>query len=245
MKSIWWITACVLCGAIAAQAEEARVFALFAPVEQDSAEDRATVIPLPEASVNGVAVPTYGLSIADVLADDAKARLVFAPDKAETLSSQADTDVLAQLAVYYYPGGWLLVPRDWQLARAGQGVDGSQVLVFAPSSGPGFLRYVNAGACVGCAQSEAALFFPQAQQDAKDDGFDFYTGADAAITTVPLRTHVLAYEAEKEGQRIDGVVYYDKDSDMPYWRVDISLPQGERALARAVLNHFVPPREDK
>ena len=248
MKKILGVLMFCLCAQSFAQNAanpEENLFVIADSVEADNAPDRATAFALDNVTLNGVSVPAYGISLADVMSDKEGARVEFGRDNTETLSSSASADALQQLAVYHHPNGWLLAPRDWQLVRAQLGVNGSEILAFAPQTGQGYLLFSHAGACVGCAQSEAAVFFEEAKKDAQENDFDFYTGTDVAIKSVRLRPHLVAYEAHKNDQRIDGVAYYDRDNEMEFWRVQVSLPAEQQALARPILNRFVPPREKK
>jgi len=60
------------------------------------------------------------------------------------------------------------------LTRGARGVDGSEAVSFAPATGQGHLTYWTAGACVGCAQPTASVFFPEAHRSAKENDFQFF-----------------------------------------------------------------------
>lgn len=231
------------CGTLAAQ-EEALTIA--APVEMDRSKDRGTARAVAPVTINGVSLPAYAIEVADALTEEAGGRISFdAQNVSEPLRSSASAAELRQLAVYYHAHGWLLVPRDWQLARARLGANGSEVVEFLPRNGHGLLSYVNTSACVGCAQSEAAPFFAEARRDAESNDFLFYRGTDVPVKTVRLRPNLVAFSAEKNGQRVDGVVFYDNSEDIGHWRVEVSLPAAQQSLARPILNRFVPPRSAK
>ena len=78
----------------------------------------------------------------------------------------------AQLAAYYTHEGWVLVPRQWQPVNGDIGANGSSRNGFAPANGTGKVTmHGNGGGCVGCALSDASLFFASARAKAKANEF--------------------------------------------------------------------------
>lgn len=224
--------------ALAQQGKEAyRIGEL--PAADDSA-GRATAFEAGDVQINGVTVPVYGTRVADPHEDGA--HLSFAPNPEAHLQSTATAEQLQHLAVYYYSHGWLLVPREWRLRRGGVGANGTAAWTFAAADGSGWLSYGNSSACVGCAQSAAAPFFPEAQADAEANGMDYYSGTDVPIQSTRLQPHLMGYQAEKNGRRIDGLVYYQSDSDQPHWQLELSLPEAQQDLRMPMLERFTPER---
>jgi len=62
---------------------------------------------------------------------------------------------------------------------------------------------------------------------------------------VNLNPHLVAYSVEHQGQRLDGVAYYNADTDFTFWQAEISLPTAERDLANPLLNQFISLAKDR
>lgn len=69
-----------------------------------------------------------------------------------------------------------------------------------------------------------------------------YENANVPLKTVRIRPKVMAYQAVVEGQPIDGLAFYDEESDFQFFDVEVSLPAPERDLATPILNWFLPPK---
>jgi hypothetical protein len=198
-----------------------------------------------------VAVPAYQVTMPDGVEDSGWR--TFAPDPHDLTppdGSRLTPALASRLAAYYHSYGWILVPRGWSLIRAASGADGSETLTFAPPHGRGYIRFESAGACVGCALMSAAVFFPEAERAAREEKFAYYIGTNVPLKTVRMRPHVMAYRVEIGGQPIDGLASYDEAADLPFEQVEVSLPQDQRDLAKAILNWFLPdiespPRQSK
>lgn len=214
-------------------------FVIGEAVEADTGAERATAFAAGTVRVNGVAVPAYGIRTASPHGGE---WLRFAPQAGAALYSSATPAQLRQLAAYQLGERWLLVPHGWQLKSGGVGANGSEAWTFAAADGSGWLRYRHSGACVGCAQSAAAPFFPEARRDAQSNEFDFYGNTDVPVKSVRLRPHLMAYSAVKNQRRIDGLVYYNADDDLPHWHLEVTLPVAQQDLARPILNRWVPKR---
>ena len=214
------------------------MFALSYP--SDMAADLPKVKSIGEIVINGtVHVPAFQLTVQDGIEDSG-----WSTATPETLKIQGHLDPKAagRLVAYYHANGWILVPKGWRVTRGAQGVDGSGAISFAPTTGQGHLTHWTAGACVGCAQSTASVFFLEAHRSAKENDFLFYEGSNVPLKTVRIRPKVMAYRAVVEGQPIDGLAFYDEESDLPYHQVEVSLPSAERDLATPILNWFLPPK---
>ncbi|PJK09174.1 hypothetical protein CO608_06685 [Lysobacteraceae bacterium NML08-0793] len=191
--------------------------------------------------INDTQVPAYGSEVADPFQDeDASER--FEPQPGAQFSTAASPEQLQRLAAYFTDKQWVLVPRGWRLQQGRIGVNGSSYWVFIAPDGNGWLSYSSDIACVGCAQSAASPFFAEARRDAQENDMDFYSGTDVPIHSVRLRPDIVAYRADKNGRRFDGLVHYRNDGDTEYWKVEVTLPPHQQDLARPILNRFVPKR---
>lgn len=190
--------------------------------------------------INGtIHIPAYQLTVLDSIEDSGWSTV--AP---ETLKVQGHLDpkFAGRLTAYFHTNGWMLVPQSWKVTRGAQGVDGSAVVSFAPPTGQGHLTYSTAGACVGCAQSNASIFFPEARRSAKENDFLFYNGTNVPIKTVRIRPKIMAYHVVVHGQPIDGLAFYDEENDFEFSQVEVSLPTADRDLATPILNWFLPSK---
>ncbi len=209
------------------------------PATADKADERPKTEAIGQLLINGhTRLPAYRLALPSG-AEDGLRR--FDPDSLTLHSRQAPKHA-GQLAAFYHAYGWLLVPKGWQAVQGGVGANGSESLLFRPPSGPGYLSFYHTSACIGCAQSTAAVFFPEARKDAQANDFLFYTGTRTPLHTSRIRPHMMAYRTTADGQQIDGVAYYNAAEDLPFFKVEVSLPAAQRHLATPILNWFVPPK---
>jgi len=206
----------------------------------DKATDKPKVKAIGDLVINGALhLPAYQLTVQDGIEESG-----WSTATPETLKIQAHLDpkFAGRLAAYFHANGWILVPRNWKVTRGAQGADGSAVVNFAPPTRQGHLTYSTTGACVGCAQSEASVFFPEARLSAKQNDFLFYNGTNVPMKNVRIRPKIMAYRAVVHGQPIDGLAFYDEESDLPFFQVEVSLPAADRDLATPILNWFLPPK---
>ena len=223
---------------IAPASAEVYKFTLSYP--PDKAADLPKVKAIGDLVVNGaIRLPAYKLTMQDGIAESGWSSTT---PKTLKITGHLDPKAAGKLAAYYHANGWILAPRAWKVTRGALGVDGSGVLSFAPPTGQGHLTYWMAGACVGCAQSTASVFFPEARRNAQKNEFLFYDGTNVPLKTVRIRPKMMAYHAVVTGQPIDGLAFYDGESDFQFFHVEVSLPAGERNLATPILNWFLPPK---
>ncbi len=101
------------------------------------------------------------------------------------------------------------------------------------------------GACAGCAESDASLYFDTVRESAKGDMFPYCRKPDF-VRSVPLGPDQRAYSIKvTDGNPVDGWAYFNQDDNVEYYDVQISAPASQHALASAVLNQFVIPRKSK
>lgn len=199
----------------------------------DKAADQPRVKAIGDLVINGrIHIPAYQLTVQDGIEESGWRTAV-----PETLKIEGNLDpkFAGRVAAYFHPNGWILVPRNWKITRGAQGADGSGVVDFAPPTGQGRLTYWTAGGCVGCAQSAASVFFPEARRSAKENDFLFYSGTNVPLKIVRIRPKMMAYRVIVHGQPIDGLAFYDEQNDFEFFQVEVSLPAAERDLATPIL----------
>lgn len=155
-------------------------------------------------------------------------------------STKLKAETLAHFDLYAMPyEQMLLVPKGWQLLNGSVGANGSTSYVFAPKDRVGYFSYYHAASCVGCAMMAASAFFPDAKKHAKENDFLFYTSTNFPVSQVSLNPHLIAYQANQGKKRLDGVAYYNIESDAPFWQAEIYLPEHQQKLATPLLNQFI------
>lgn len=186
---------------------------------------------------NGTKIPLFSLSMDS-------ARTESGPEKFEPKTSKLHfnlkNEISSKLAAYAHNEGIILVPKDWVAKSAAIGVDGSMFLLFGPEKPDGsYMLYSSTGACVGCAENGASLYFDEARSRARDDEFMFYRKSDL-IRLLPLNNFEKAYSIKvKSGNPVDGIAYFDSSGDSMFFDVQISLPAIQHELATAILNQFL------
>jgi len=186
---------------------------------------------------DGANIPLYSLSMNS-------GRTASGPEKFEPKTSKLNftlkNEISYQLAAYAHNEGIILVPKSWAARSAGIGVDGSMYLLFGPEKPDGsYMLYSSTGACVGCAESDASLYFDEARRRAKDNEFMFYRKSNL-IRLLSLNDFEKAYSIRlKSGNPVDGIAYFDGSSDFKFFDVQISLPKSQHELATVILNQFL------
>lgn len=240
--SIYAACACLLTAFLSAAPLHAETYHFDADTKADTSAGRAVAKPFAGlVRINHIAIPAYTLNMENPVNTG---RLDFIPkQRSYAFTSSATPAQIQQLAAYYHSNGWILVPRKWQLTNGGVGANGSESLMFAANHPEqGYIAYFNTSACVGCAQSAAAVFFPEAKKDALANDFVVADKTDFPVTTTRVRPHLMAYRVQKPQQRIDGLAYYNKASDQPFWKVETMLPAAMQDLAPVLLNWFMPKK---
>lgn len=199
------------------------------------------VMPNEHITINGQPVVAFDTSFFDPLGDE-KDKINF---KVNTVRTKIGAEILSRLALYGMPNGSVFVPKDWRLVKGQVGANGSQSYTFSAPNGEGFMTFYDASACVGCAQSAASAFFSEAYKEAKENDFTAYDSTNLPMKNIRLNPHLVAYSVEQKGQRLDGVAYYNVNSDSAFWQAEISLPTTERDLANPLLNQFIFLAKDR
>lgn len=199
------------------------------------------VIPNHEVTINGQRIHAFDTAFSDPLGDE-NDRIDF---KTQEIHTKIKAEVLERLELYAMPNGSVFVPKGWKLVQGAIGANGTQSYRFSAPSGKGYLTFYDASACVGCAQSAASVFFSEAYQKAKENDFTAYDSTNLPMKSVRLKPNLIAYSVEQNEQRLDGVAYYNANSDFPFWQAEVSLPAKERDLANPLLNQFISLAKDK
>lgn len=195
-----------------------------------------------------IRIPAYVVAVEDAIGNPAD---FIAPDLSEhdrTVQKEVPAETAKSLAAYWTNIGWVLVPRNWRLVRAAVGADNGSVYEFKePNDGAGVVSlYDSGGACVGCALSPAAPYFPGAKKEADDMFGQSASGLEARLHAVKLGKHTLAYSRKNaKGQLVDGLAYYQASDNYEAFTFEVSLPQGQHALATAILNWRLPPKDER
>lgn len=225
--------------ALAATAVHAEQYQIPAQAPAPAATaDAPKVAALGPVQIGTTSVPAYLVTLVDG-AEGWNTPTAPSPLRVQGKSRLKPADA-AQLAAFLTPAGWLLAPRGWTVRKGGVGADGSVSLVIAPPTGPGYLSYYNPSACLGCALTEASAFFPAARAQAKAQDFTTYEGTATALQRTPLGKHTLAWRTTVEGQLVDGLAWFDGDSDLPYFKLQVALPPAQHGLATPILNWRLP-----
>lgn len=162
------------------------------------------------------------------------------------IDSSFNADSAKRLDAYAHPNGWIIVPKGWKPVAAGSGANGSVSLLFSPDqSGEMYLTYHSSGACVGCAQSSASLFFPNAKLSAKNNDFSYYDRTNVkSLKTVNLRPNYVAYSYRfDQGNLVNGLAIYDENNEGSiYQNIVIRIPDQDLRIASVILNRYVPQK---
>lgn len=212
------------------------VYVFHRPDFKVDRQDKPIAKPAGEIELkDGVKVPVFSLAMVNGASDDKE---VFRP-RVKKLDLAVKPELASRLVAYASPMGIILVPKNWQAWSAAIGVDGSASLLFAPdASGQNFLSYDNSGACVGCALSAASLYFDEAKKRAQQDDFATYR-RPPALKMVKLNQFIKAYNiAVSSGNPVDGLAYFNHESDYEFFDARVSLGKDNHDLATVLLNQF-------
>lgn len=187
---------------------------------------------------NGVKLPAYQVYYHDGTGDE--------PDMSTPslqLTKKLEPALSRQLALYYFDQRWFLLPKDWRFVSATLGANGSSVIYFAPPQNDGhFKAWTNNGGCYGCGINTASYFFKEADRlnQREFDAPPQYQKISPAVNISTIRPHTQAWRATIGRQNIDGVVYFDLQSEAYTSAVQVSLPKAQSKLATPILNWHLP-----
>ncbi|WP_373819516.1 DUF4850 domain-containing protein [Glaesserella sp.] len=229
----------IFCTGLSAPAVAEQYQFRFSLETTDNTQEIPQVTLTDNITVNGQTLTAFNVSFPSVISDQNE----WLNFTARAVTTKVKPHILSRLQLYAMPNGSILVPKDWQLINGGIGANGSVSYSFAPTQGNGYLTFYDTSACIGCAQSAASVFFPEAYKDAQENGFLAYDSTNMPITSVRLKPNLISYSVEQGKQRLDGIVYYNADDDFPFWKAEISLPSQDQDLANPLLNQFINKSE--
>lgn len=155
--------------------------------------------------------------------------------RARAVKSKLKAEYLKKFDLYGMPNGNVFVPENWKLIYVELGQDDSLSYTFAPEGQRGYLTFTHTASCLNCATREASLFFEQARATQP-----YYTDANLPLRIVKIKPNLVAYGSEKNGYRIEGAAYYDPNAHyLPFWKVEVALPEDQVELANPLLNQFI------
>ena len=159
----------------------------------------------------------------------------------KTISLQVPASLIDSVSAYGAADRIWLAPKGWT-GRAAQGADGSTAVEFRPHfgrlrGGP-YVIYRDDGGCAGCAVVDAARYFPEVRDEARD----LYGHHEK--TPVGLRTHRVSSRLVTfnlpgtTGTVSHGVAFYSGDSAYYFAQMTMVLPRPKFALGRFLRQYY-------
>lgn len=198
------------------------------PEHQPKASETTSV------TINGVRMKSFNTSFEN---PREMGVLSFRP---KPFKAQIKAEFLKRFDVYGMPNGSVFVPNGWKLVYGEIGSSGALSYTFVPEDGGnGYMKFTHHGNCVSCAMIHGSLFFEQALRDARSHDYHFYKSTNLALQVSYLKPDCLVYSVEGAENHIDGLAFYNPQSQLPFWKVEVSLPKSEGKLANQLLNQFM------
>lgn len=204
---------------------------------QDSSQDLAEYRPIVKESgiisVNGVKMKGFNTIFTDPRKVEAQTYYT------KQIKAKIKSEYLKHFEAYAMPNGVVFVPKNWRLVRGGIYTNGGMSYTFVPpNDADGYLTFYHNANCLSCAMENGSLFFKEAVKDAKDHDFNTYT-SNFPLKVVNIKKNLVSYYAESGYLRLDGIAFYDKQANIPFWKAEVSLPPMQRHLANPLLNQFI------
>ncbi|AUZ06269.1 hypothetical protein ADP71_30820 [Vitreoscilla sp. C1] len=191
------------------------------------------------AMVAGQRLPAYAVSVSDPIEEGWISEDDACHPKACVLpvSANVRTEQLYRLMAVRVAGmGWILAPKTWRNIEADVGVNGSQALLMKSADGREYVSYYHSGACVGCALTAAAPFFPQAFKLAQADDYE-PNRPNPSIQLVRAQNNKVLFSYTLPNQyTTHGVAFWQNADDEPYQDMRVTVSQDNTALAGVILN---------
>lgn len=206
----------------------------YTPPSEELPEHQPKVSAVEPLYINGVQMRAFS-----TLFDNPRetGALSFLP---KLLKPKIKAEYLKRFDLYGMPNGSVFVPSGWKLAYGEIGSSNSLSYTFVPEKGGnGYLSFSHDGNCLSCAMTHGSLFFEQALRDARSHDFPFYKSTNLGLQVAYIKPDCIAYSVEKGENRIDGLAFYNPQSKLPYWKVEVSLPKSEAKMANQLLNQFM------
>lgn len=206
----------------------------YTPPAEELPEQKPKVSEASSLYVNGVLMRSFNTSFEN---PREMGVLTFRP---KPLKPKIKAEYLKTFDLYGMPNGSVFVPSGWELVYGEIGDNNSLTYTFAPQKGKNrYLTFSDDGNCLSCAMTHASLFFEDALRDARSHGLQFYKSTNLNLQVSYIKPEYIAYSVEKGENRIDGLAFYNPQSKLPYWKVEISLPKSEAKMANQLLNQFM------
>ena len=228
---------CSISGFAAAQTYEAVAPSFAQDASQRQAQNQWHAIGNVHLA-DGKTVPAYAVSVNNPVDDGLLQDNAACSRKSCDLNVAVSAAQSGQLQALRISGiGWVLAPRAWKNIEAAVGVNGSQSLLLKSPDGRESITYYNSGACVGCAYSAAAPFFPAALKLAQENEFGYDEPNAAAIRIVRPQANQALFSYTLKGQfTTHGKAVFDTDTDIPYQNLRVTLKPAHKDLATVILN---------
>lgn len=204
---------------------------------QDRSQDLAEYKPVVQESgtvvVNGVKMKGYNTIFNDPRKVGSQTYFT------KQVQAKIKSEYLKALDSYAMPNGVVFVPKGWKLVYGGIASTGGISYIFVPPNGDdGYLKFQHNGSCLSCAMENGSLFFEQAKKDAQDHDFNVYI-SNFPLTVVKIKKNLVSFYTEQDHLRLDGIAFYNPNSQLPFWKAEVSLPPLQQHLANPLLNQFI------
>lgn len=137
-------------------------------------------------------------------------------------------------------GYLLLAPRNWEVATAETGMDGSVKIEMRDPANPRMhLTYLDVGACQGCAIGKIGSYFPNMQKWADEKGFMAEPLEFESRTE--LNGHLVRYTLNKENEpyRTTGMAYRQvEQNNTQFTMLELEAPDDKAEMTQAMLDFF-------
>lgn len=149
--------------------------------------------------------------------------------------------IASQMKIYNIgTSGFFLVPKTWQKIEANMGANGDMEIKMQSDDQQEHLMVYNVPACVSCALSNAAIFFPEAAREYATEYDIHYKGNNANLNIVYPQSTTVYFDYQLSGQhKTHGVARYKHHQDRLYDSMHVTLADSKKILASAMLNFFL------
>lgn len=204
---------------------------------QDRSQDLAEYKPIVQEGgtvvVNGVKMKGYNTIFNDPRKVGSQTYF------AKQVQTKIKSEHLKAFDSYAMPNGVVFVPKDWKLVYGSIAPTGGISYIFVPPNGDdGYLKFQHNGNCLSCAMENGSLFFSEAAKDARDHEFNVYT-SNLPLKVVKIKNNLVSFYTEYKHLRLDGIAFYNSHSQLPFWKVEVSLPPLHKHLTNPLLNQFI------
>lgn len=137
-------------------------------------------------------------------------------------------------------GYLLLAPRNWEVASADTGMDGSVKIILQDPLNPKIrMTYLDIGSCMGCAIQRIGSYFPNMEKWADEKGF--IAEPPAFISRSELSGHLLRYTLQKTNERYktEGMAYrLVEETNTQFTMLEIEAPEEQAQMLQTMLGFY-------